>query len=217
MANSIKASPFRWVWDQTKRLYRRFRGEKLEKIKRPSSIQRDRFIAQNARDGFSADLAGRVVSGDITIQQWTLDFRAQLKDVFRNEYFWGRGGDAAMTFRDWGILGSELKPQYGYMQRFAEAIARGELSEAQIRNRMEMYFKAATQGYERGRSEMLGMPRLPAYPGDGQTICRSNCQCHWDTEETENEWLATWTLGAAEHCLDCLGNADKWAPLRLPK
>jgi len=64
------------------------------------------------------------------------------------------------------------------------------------------------------------LPELPAYPGDGQTICLTNCACSWQIEEVyEGEvltgWDCYWTLGIVktEHCDDCLDNTGKWNPL----
>jgi hypothetical protein len=71
--------------------------------------------------------------------------------------------------------------------------------------------------YELGKAESQGAPSLPAYPGDGQTACLGNCRCNWDIEETEDAWEATWELNDAEHCADCIANAEQWNPLRLPK
>jgi hypothetical protein len=122
-----------------------------------------------------------------------------------------------MTQADWGRLGAQLKQQYQYLRGFEQDLIDGRLSEAQAKARLQMYFNASRQAYEQGRAYAQGVPRLPAYPGDGSTVCLSNCQCHWDLDEQPDEWLATWTLGAAEHCPDCLRRADEWAPHRVPK
>lgn len=215
--SSIKANPLRWLWDQARRVYERVRGERTEQVVEPIPTHRDRYLAQEMGKDIAGSLTDALAGGKISIQRWQLDFRQNLKDIYRNEYLLARGGRGAMTQSDWGKLGAMLKKQYGYMNRFAEEIAAGNLTDAQVKARMDMYFKSARQAYERGAESARGMPPLPAHPGDGSTVCLSNCQCHWDIQETDDEWLATWTLGAAEHCPDCVQRAGDWAPLRLPK
>jgi hypothetical protein len=217
MANTTKANPIRWLWDRARNVYQRLRGENVEKITEATPNLRDRFLVVEQRTGWLNGLSEELVNGDISIQRWVLRFRDRLKDAYINEYMLARGGRSAMTQRDWGRLGRMLRDQYGYLDRFAQDVAAGRLSKDQIQARSEMYFKSARQAYERGHEEALGMPTLPAYPGDGSTVCLSNCQCHWDVRQTEDEWLATWTLGAAEHCPDCIERANRWAPLRFPK
>ena len=207
----------RWLWNQVSQVFHRMRGGKIDKIVGPTPTLRDRFLFVERNSGHMAGLHKSVLSGDMSIQQWVLGFRARLKGVYIDQYVMARGGRAAMTQRDWGRLGAMLKKQYGFMNRFGEDIAAGKLTEAQMARRSQMYFDSARQAFERGKEESLGMPTLPAYPADGQTQCLSNCQCYWDIRETEDEWLATWTLGAAEHCPDCVENAERWAPLRLRK
>lgn len=217
MASNTKANPIRWVWNQAKQVYRRMRGERVEQVTKPTPITRDRYLAQEQGQGLAQSLTDRLFGGEISLQRWQLDFRRDLKDIYRNEYLAARGGINNMTQADWGRLGGILRRQYEFMNRFYDDLAAGRVSKDQARARAEMYFKSARQSFERGQRAALGMPDLPAYPGDGTTQCLSNCQCSWEVQETEDAWLATWTLGAAEHCPDCVQRSNDWAPLRLPK
>ncbi|MDD5245620.1 MAG: hypothetical protein PHU49_16550 [Syntrophorhabdaceae bacterium] len=122
-----------------------------------------------------------------------------------------------MTQADWGRIGSMVKKQYEYQAKFAAEVAAGNLTEPQIAMRSSMYVNSATQAYEVGKQIERGMPALPQYPGDGNTRCHSNCQCTWEIEETDTEWLATWSLHEAEHCEDCVELSGRYNPLRLPK
>lgn len=97
------------------------------------------------------------------------------------------------------------------------------LHEAQIAARSRMYVRSAREAYERANARTRGAPELPAYPGDGSTVCLTNCACHWELEPVEDEatgeiveWEAYWTLGMTEHCPDCLERAEMWNPLRIP-
>ena len=214
--SNTKAAGLRWVWNQAKRLFRGIRGKRTEKLVRPTDSQRDRFTNQALEKGVSDRLVRDLYAGKVNQQQWTLNAREQIKRTFIAQYMLGRGGRGSMTQADWGRCGAVLKKQYGFLARFEQDLIDGKLSEAQAKARLRMYFKASTQAYEQGKAHAQGVPTLPAYPGDGQTVCMSNCQCHWEIEEGDDEWLCTWTLGAAEHCPDCVANADKWNPLRIP-
>lgn len=172
---------------------------------------------QEARTEIGRNLAGRLANNEITLQQWTLQMRGEIRNTFSAEYMAGRGGRNAMTQADWGRVGSMLRGQYQFLDGFARDIAAGNLSEAQIAARANLYFGSARQAFERAKAISRGMPDLPAYPCDGSSECLSNCHCRWDISETRNEWRARWVLGAAEHCATCSDRAGMWNPLVIPK
>lgn len=212
-----QAGPFRWLWNQARQIYKKLRGKKTEQIVRPQPAHRDRYVAEKIRKGVPDRLVEQLFSGEINHQQWTLETRQEIKKSFLAQYMYAHGGRDSMTQADWGRTGAMLKKQYGFLRGFEQDLIDGKLSEAQAKARMQMYIKASRQAFEQGKAYARGVPKLPAYPGDGTTVCLSNCQCHWSNEETPTEWLSTWTLGAAEHCPDCLDRADKWAPYKTQK
>ena len=206
--------PSPWTYDDASHRYRN--TETGRYIGKTQLLElRDTFVEsqRTLMDGYAA----RVASGDWTVQQWKLETWETLKDTYIDEYAAGRGGKHILTQQDYGSIGGMLSSQSDYFNKFADAVARGDLSEAQIRMRAKMYIDSATQSFERGRSRAQGVPVLPAYPGDGSTICKGNCKCHWDIRETETTWDAYWTLGVAEHCEDCVDRASRWAPYQIAK
>jgi len=118
-----------------------------------------------------------------------------------------------------------LREQYRWLDDFARLVADGALSEGQIRSRAAMYVNSAREAFERGLARAWGIPEneLPAHPGDGSTICLTNCACNWqheevlDTEDMLIGWDSTWELGPVKtkHCEDCLGRAQKWNPFEI--
>jgi hypothetical protein len=203
-----------WEWNpKSQRYYNTTSGQFLSNAKMLDL--RDQFTA--AKQGSIRALAGDVASGKISVQEWTLGFRQQVKTTYLDEYILARGGRNNMTQADWGRVGQMVKTQYQYQAQFAADVAAGKLTEPQIAARSSMYINSATQAYEKGRVAGRGMPSLPQYPGDGNTVCHANCKCNWDIEETDTEWLATWSLGAAEHCDDCVDLAGRYNPLRMQK
>ena len=215
----VQAGPLHWLWNQAKGFFRKLRGDKTESIIRPAVAHRDRFKVKVEDKGLAEDLVGRLFNGSLDHQQWTLEARQKIKETYIAQYMLAHGGRASMTPSDWGQIGSMLKRQYEFLRGFEQDLVDGKLSEAQAKYRLGMYFKSSSQAYERGKSEALGLPRnlVPAWPGDGSTVCRAQCGCEWVWEETEGDWLGTWTLGAREHCPDCLERAGKWNPYVIRK
>jgi hypothetical protein len=208
----MMANVLGWIYDQAKRVFKiagRVFSRQLE------TADRDIYIERKL--DFTSTLTKSLFDGNINIQQWTLNFRQELKTLYINEYLSARGGVNAMTQADWGRLGGMLKRQYAYMNNFAREIANGQLTEKQIAARMQLYFNSATQAYERGKSVAAGIPQMPQYPGDGRTQCRTNCKCTWEYVETESAWECYWRLHEAEHCPDCVQNSITWNPLVIAK
>lgn len=170
-------------------------------------------------------VAQQLIDGQLQVMHWQEFMRLAIKNEHLAQYMAGRGGKAQMTWRDYGIVGALLKEQYQFLDGFAAEVAAGKLTPAQILGRARMYMLNAQQSFWRGRSEALGMPRLPTYPGAGDTECLVNCRCEWDFQEERAPggmllgWNATWVLDpqATEvHCEDCPGLAAIWHPLWVP-
>lgn len=164
-------------------------------------------------------LAAALASGQMDVGQWEAQMREAIKAEYIQQYLLGRGGLQNMTAQDWGSVGGMIADQYRYLDGFADEIAAGNLSEAQIAMRARMYIRSAGEAYWRATARAKGWPRLPAYPKDGTSDCLTNCQCGWDVQwvpdESGGHWEATWLLGEAEHCPTCLERAAMWNPLRL--
>ena len=161
-------------------------------------------------------MAGALAERDITLGQWERNMREQIKEQYVQQYLLGRGGRDLMTAEDWGSIGGSLAEQYSWLNKFSAQIATGELSEKQIAARSEMYLHSAREMFEKARSRAQGAPELPAYPGDGSTICLTNCRCFWELEKRPDRWLAYWRITAAESCATCIERAGEWAPYELP-
>jgi hypothetical protein len=206
--------PSPWVWDDRSKRYRNTESGRF--ISQRTAIKlRDAYTAGKVAD---ADrLSRRLVNRQVSVQEWTLEMRRQIKDAYVNQYMLARGGRNNMTQEDWGRVGGLIHGQYHYLNGFARDIDQGKLSEGQIRTRSRMYINGSTRAFERAKSDSLGVPVLDQYPGDGRTVCRTNCQCHLDYKELEDHWEITWVLGEAEHCPDCQDLSKEWAPLVVQK
>lgn len=212
-----------WTWDPASRRYRASLDGAEALGQKPGTFVgqakmltlRDEFI--DARKGHTNDLANQLATGAINLNQWTVAMRQEIKDNFICQYTLAHGGRNTLTQADYGRLGQMIKGQYQYLDNFAADIASGKFTEQALAARARMYIEASSHAFERGKVLQTGMPDLPAYPGDGNTRCLSNCKCSWQIKETDTAWEATWTLGLAEHCDDCISNAGRWNPLVMTK
>lgn len=213
-----------WTWVESSQRYR-LTAEGAEVTgQRPGTFvgqarmiqYRERWI--EAQKPAVNNLASQLANGNITLPQWEIQMRNEVRTNIINQYMLGHGGRNSMTQADWGRVGNLVRDQYGYLHRFAGQIADGTItSENAIAARSRMYVEASGQAFERGRVLGQGMPDLPQYPGDGATVCLSNCKCYWNIVDRADQWECTWTLTPAENCEDCLALADRYAPLIIRK
>lgn len=202
--------PSPWRYDEKARRYRDPKTGRFVGRAKMLAL-RDTFV--EAAKETVGQLAAKVAQPG-----WIESMREQLKQVYIDQYCLGRGGRNAMTPSDWGRVGNMLKEQYRYLNNFAGDIAAGKLSEAQIAARAKLYMQSSSQAFEKGKTYGMGLPPLPAWPGDGQSECLVACRCAWDVQEWPNEYRAFWRLGPAEeHCPTCLERSQNWSPYRIPK
>jgi len=200
-----------WYWDDS--------------VKRYRSPVTGRFIGIDDMNGLRAEFMNsqkeRVEGVTNVYAAEAIDFktyRNQVTDIIRQTYVdlysMGAGGRNNLTAKDWGSIGGMLKEQYGYLNNFMDQIEAGELSQAQITVRLKMYINSASEAFWRAFARDIPID-LPAYPGDGQTACLTNCQCQWDIKPVDGGYDCYWILGEAEHCPDCVENAARWNPYRI--
>lgn len=211
---ATRASPV-WTWDATSHRYRNTATGQYIGQKQMTAL-RDLFVER--KQEAATELAHDLANGRMNLQEFEIAFRREIKSVFVDQYVLAKGGRNAMTASDWGAVGRIVRDQYAYARDFAQDIANGKLSQAQIASRVMAYFNSSTQAFEQGRSASYGVPTLPEYPADGQQRCRHNCKCRWEIRETDDAWECTWRMeSTAEHCESCSENAGRWNPLVIMK
>lgn len=130
-------------------------------------------------------LSGQVASGALTIREWQLKVAQKVKDIQIAVQAIARGGIAQLTQSDLGKIGARLKFQYARLREFALSIERRAMTTNGILNRADLYALSSAGTYENIRREEA----LKVF-----------------TEERR-------VLAAAEHCIDCLEEAEKeWQP-----
>jgi len=90
-------------------------------------------------------LADLIAEERITVGEWKETMAALLKFLFIALALLGGGGE--LRGADVADIEARLAVQYGYLDRFADEIARGELGRGQIERRARMYVNSTRQGY----------------------------------------------------------------------
>ena len=141
-------------------------------------------------------LASQLRSGSMGVDAWQLAMRSELTSLHVNALVLSYGGDSsAISFAEWGRLGGHLRVQYRYLHNYAEKVQQNLLgvlmqqnkvySEKYLQWRSKLYGGNSRASFYRGLSVGL----LEQVPGDGKTICKSNCTCELRFEEGDQPGL----------------------------
>lgn len=108
-----------------------------------------------------------------------------------------------------------------------ESRPRGPITERGLYNRSIMYIESMTQSAERARVTTYEFHPdiLPAYPGDGSTICLARCRCHWQfifpRSAQGSYYHAYWRLRGhhpdGRNCATCLQYTRQWNPYTVER
>lgn len=157
--------------------------------------------------------ADRWAAGQISLAEFERLFKAELKDAYIFAV-WTANGQTSGSQADYGLAGRRLRDQYQFMHGFFGDIEAGKLTPDQIKARAGLYAKSSGQMLEQLGISEDDLPRLPYYPKDGSTQCKTNCNCTIGKQRVENGWDVTWELNPGETCEDCRRRASG-SPLRV--
>ena len=134
-------------------------------------------------------LSERLQNGSLSVAEWRSAMGQQVKLLHTAEAALARGGWAQMTPSDWGWVGSQVKKQYQFLDKFAGQIASGKQPlNGRFFQRVRMYAAAGRGTFEEMRRRYMRIHKGAA-------------------EERR-------LLGIAEHCDDCVEYADRsWQPV----
>ena len=132
-----------------------------------------------------ARLSLALSDGQLPTDAWFLAMQQQLRRLTVQQGALGAGGFTALTKRDLKRMDRALQEDWPRLQAFGEAIAKGQLSEAQIRARVNMYaghartqFYAAQRRPVHKRSEVVLERRL-IKPGEVCPLCSYLASLGW--------------------------------------
>ena len=167
-------------------------------------------------------LTDRLIAGEITLSEWQLQMKDELRHANHMQFVIGKGGmKEGIAPTEYLKLGTELSRQYRYLQRFADEIAERDdqgLGIEFARARAKLYAKS-TQAVMWRSAVPVDLPQVPR---DGRTACGTNCKCRLDFDYQRGEQGEVtavevyWKMRPAEHCMDCVELAREWSPLVIP-
>lgn len=132
-------------WDSSIGRYRSNEtGRLVSESKILSTIER--FNDTTIRDNISS-ITNRFLDGRIDLPTWQQQMAREIKDGWIVNAMAGRGGKNSMEFSDYGRLGGRLRFEYDRLNQFAQRIAAGELTAAQIRANALLYAGGPRTGY----------------------------------------------------------------------
>lgn len=165
-------------------------------------------------------LAEQLAAGRITLSEWKTAMRDELRRYHLTNAIIGAGGLALAGAGALLIAQSRTVAQIKFFNEWTNQIERGDFpidAEARLRQRATLYAGAGQATLDEAMGNAMGIPRLPAYPRDGQTQCMNNCKCRWEYTKLPGlgNWDCRWVMGVAEHCQHCPRRAQVWNPLQV--
>jgi hypothetical protein len=187
----------------------------VEKPKRNDALLKLR----QSYDDRANDLAKQLAEGKLTVAQWHNDMDREVRLLHTGSRVAGAGGFGALGPEDMAETERMIQEQQGYLDRWAKELKAGDtpLSEAGIAARARMYGSAANTTFDKAETAAIGMPTLPAYPGE-ESDCMVNCRCHWVIKKLDGSgnWDCFWKMNpAVENCDVCRARARTWSPLKI--
>lgn len=96
-------------------------------------------------------LAAALKDGSISVGEWTSQMRALIVQELDTAMMLTKGGREFVTFSDWGYVGSEVKKQYAFLDKFAQDIVDdpNKWMTGRLDNRMNLYRESGYPALER--------------------------------------------------------------------
>lgn len=181
-------------------------SNKADKTPPPGPALSQRIVAQ-----YSAQmqvLAEQAAKGDLS----AADFETQMQALIKQAAQAQAQAGGAISATDQARIDQDVQEQFKYLDGFVRAI--GDLSPEAAQARADMYARSARSQYWKQACPV----DLPIYPGDGQTNCKTACDCYLeiDTESKAGACLVTWQIGNTNTpCSTCAELARTWRPLEV--
>lgn len=156
----------------------RYRSASTGRYVPPAQVRAALDRVLDGSSGRMRALATRLQAGEIGVAEWQRSMATELRAAHVAAASSAKGGFAQMSQADYGFVGQRVRTQLGYLQRFADQVARGQQPlNGTLLARAELYGQAA-------RGSAREMERREAQRGG------------WTHERNE--------LAGADHCAGCL-------------
>lgn len=195
----------RFTWNTKSQRYHYANGYKKGQFVRESQIED--LTKRTIKDYLEAGetLTNALISGKLSISEWESQNAELLRNLAVYQYALGVGGLKQMDWKDYSLINGRLNLEYQYLRRFSLDILRGDLSAAQIKSRIQMYYNKTNHFKEHGRLQghkrngylwerrvlsaahncpdcirynSMGWSQIGTLPNPGESCqCRANCKC----------------------------------------
>ena len=139
-----------YSWDDRLRNYVSSDTGRMVKRGEVTDLLRDMTKASEERIG---DFGRLAANGSISPRQFYEAMQQEIKLATNTNAALAKGGWAQMTQADWGANGYQLRQEYANLRNFANEIAAGNLSPAQIEARANLYANSTYSRYWEIRTE----------------------------------------------------------------
>lgn len=197
--------PTTFTWNKKSQRYHYANGYKKGQFVRESQIANLTQRAINDYFEVTKVVNNNLFSREISVAQWEQQTAEILRGLAIYQYSLGVGGIKQMDWKDYALINGQLNLQYMYLRRFSQEIMRGELSQAQIDARVQLYYNKTNHFREQGRLEghkrngflwerrvssafhscddcirynSMGWAQIGTLPNPGESCqCKANCRC----------------------------------------
>jgi len=164
------------------------------------------------------NLAQQLADGSITSSEWRNGMAQEIRQIHLTADIIGHGGLDNYDAQALDRLNARVQEQLGYLDNWKAQIDRDGVTSADaVSSRGRLYAGNANATLQHGKADAMGLPALPSQPGDGTTSCLTNCKCRWSIRKDagDGNYTASWRLGAAEHCPECVRRATAWRDIKI--
>jgi hypothetical protein len=196
----------RYQWNPSAGVSGRYRDTRTGRFVAGRVVRGELDAYLSASDDVVAALAGQLRDRAISLADWELAMRAEIKRTHLNAIAMQRGGWANMRPSDYGRAGQIIREQYGFLKQFAADIVSGKQRlDGTLGRRMKLYVDAGRNTFYRSTAanmsakvthqrsirskrdscwQCIDLDRRifrindPSFPLPGRRVCLHNCGCH---------------------------------------
>lgn len=196
----------RYQWNPDIGVSGRYRDSQTGRFVSGRIVRNELDIYLSTSDDVASALAQQLRDRAISLADWELAMRAEIKRTHLNAIALERGGWANMRPQDFGRCGQIIREQYGYLRGFANDIVSGKQRlDGTLTRRARLYVEAGRNSMYRSKAanmsakvthqrsirtkrdscwQCIDLDRRifrindPSFPLPGRRACLHNCGCH---------------------------------------
>ena len=148
------------IYDQSTNQFRAPNGKFIARNAIRAEIEKAVDVVGRKTEKIAKDLN----AGKINIAEFQIQMRDEIKRASILSASVAKGGHKQMTASDWGKVGSDLKKQYAFLNKFARDIELGRVTGVKLENRAKSYAQNIRMIYLNSEKE--------SFKNIGKTECR---------------------------------------------